>query len=115
MAGIFGWSFGNSWQRGLEHRWCAGDGCRRDLDWFQPEFLAKYPQPMCGSCAAAKRTAELEVAAEANTRWAEAHVAPLPGEPPLVVSQILRGEVPWVTTLPPNVVPIRPVLEEVGE
>lgn len=79
-----GWSFGNGWQRGLEHRWCAG-GCGLSLDWFQPEFLAVHPNPMCPPCGM-KRDATAEL--ESDRRWAEVHV--------------LRSEVPWVTTMPPN-------------
>ena len=110
MAGIFGWSFGNSWQRGLEHRWCAG-GCGMSLDWFQEAFLRAYPNPMCQPCGMERdaRVAALELenerreaaAIEADRQWAELHV--------------VRTEVPCVTMLPANVVPLRPVLEEANE
>ena len=46
-----GWLFGEpKWRRGLTHIWCTV--CHADLDWAQPEFCARHPEPVCGACAA---------------------------------------------------------------
>ena len=93
MKLLGGWTLGNGWQRGLEHRWCAGD-CGLSLDWFQEEFLRAYPNPMCPPCGgkrdhlASVREAE---AVEAERQWAELHV--------------VRSEVPYITTLNPKFIP----------
>lgn len=94
---FFGWTFGNSWQRGLIHIWCTT--CGRDLDWAQQAFVDRHPNPMCGSCTGLRELDHQRDAREAERRWAETHV--------------IRSEVPWVTTLNPGFIP--PVLHEAGE
>lgn len=99
LSALFGgWSFGNGWQRDLEHRWCAG-GCGLSLDWFQPEFLAVYPNPMCQPCGMKRDHLATTEALEADRQWAELHV--------------IRSEVPWISTLNPKFIP--PVLHEASE
>lgn len=48
-----------SWRTGLIHIHCAS--CGRSLDWAQPAFVQRYPEPRCGPCRAV-------LAAEAEER-----------------------------------------------
>lgn len=76
---LFGWTLGKSWQRGLVHIWCANPTCRVDLDFAQPQFLARYPNPMCAACAAT-RPAALPAVVHADAEVIR--VAPLRLVPP---------------------------------
>lgn len=60
------------WRVGLTHIWCTG--CGRDLDWAQPEFLARYPDPLCAACPPREPVLVRPVITEATTVRAEAEV-----------------------------------------
>lgn len=61
--------------RALVHIWCGE--CGRSLDWAQPEFVARHPNPRCWACVCALAQAQdredaerarLEVIGEATAR-----------------------------------------------
>lgn len=77
------------WRVGLTHIWCSG--CARDLDWAQPEFLARHPEPRCVHCGPAPAP----------------RVLALPAAPPVhAVAEVLAVKPLAVEDCRPAVVPI---------
>jgi hypothetical protein len=60
-----------AWRAGLLHIYCSNPKCGRSLDWAQPEFLAKHPDPVCWTCPPVETPASAVVQAAAEVLQVE--------------------------------------------